>query len=166
MWLQAGQRSRCVQDALGPAGLPATGSASGSPRLNRPSCASVRSHWRPIWSRLSGGSHRQSRAGVRPAIKAARSLPRLICVAVLCLLMLPSCSVLRPPLPAATQAKPEPLRCLDRLMLPCPGVDDVTPTTCADAVVLAVDGLTALASCQDRHGELVRCVEAYQERNR
>ena len=166
MWQQAGQQSRCVQDALEPAGLPETGSASASPRPNRPSCASVPSHWRPIWSRPNGGSHPQSRAGVRPAIKAARSLPRRICVAALCLLMLPSCSVLRPLLPAATQAKPEPLRCLDRLMLPCPGVDDVTPTSCAAAVVLAVDGLTALASCQDRHGELVMCVQSYQERNR
>lgn len=40
------------------------------------------------------------------------------------------------------------------------------PTSCADAVVIAVDGLTALATCQDLHAELVRCVSEYQERNR
>lgn len=36
--------------------------------------------------------------------------------------------------------------------------------TCADAVVLAVDAMTALAGCQDVHAELVRCVREYQER--
>lgn len=168
MWLQDGQRSRCVLDASPPAGSPETGSANGSQTPSSQIYVSGQSCWPGSWWKPSAASRQPRPAEVRRGSRGERSWLHRLSLMCLCLLMLPSCSMLSPKPPTATPVatRPEPLQCLDRLLLPCPGVDDVTPMTCADAVVLAVDGLTGLAACQDRHAELVLCVREYQGRNK
>lgn len=70
------------------------------------------------------------------------------------------------PEPAPIAVKPEPITCLDRLLESCEGVESELPKNAGDVYVMAIDALTALLACQDRHGELVRCVVEYQGRNK
>ena len=156
--------------------LPASRQAQGSPAStgraprmqNWLRFVSAPTRYLANWSALSAGSRQPRHAVRRHASKGVRSWLHRICVTCLCLMTLPSCSMLLPK-PQTAQpvaVKPERLRCLDRAMQQCQGVDAMRPTSCADAVVMAVDGMTALASCQDLHAELVRCVTEYQERNK
>ena len=165
---QDGQQSCCALPASRqePGSPVSTGRAPRMPNWLRYVSAPTR--YLASWSALNAGSRQPRHAVRRHASRGGRSWLHLACVSVLCLTMLPSCSMLLPK-PQTAQpvaVKPEKLRCLDRALEQCPGVDAMRPTSCADAVVMAVDGMTALASCQDLHAELVRCVTEYQERNR
>lgn len=86
-------------------------------------------------------------------------------LAALCLLILASCSWVKPwprdPAPAVT---PCPIvQCLDRALRTCEGVSPPADgvRSCQDAVLLASDALGEVLVCQQAHAELIRCVEDF-----
>ena len=166
LWRNSLSLSGC-SCALPVAGSLATGSDNGLRRLSRHSFANAQRCYPRPWSLPSAGSAQPRQAVRKRGARFGRSWLHRICAIALCLALLPACSMLRPklPEPVPIAVEPEPLTCLDRLLEACPGVETVRPESCADAVVLAGDALTALLACQDRHAELVRCVVEYQERN-
>jgi hypothetical protein len=105
---------------------------------------------------------RMREIGERNAHAQALALRRLS-LTCLCLMILPSCSWLRPKPPEAPPpaAKCPIIQCLDRALLLCKGVDPMTIKTCADAVLIASDALGEVVVCQEAHAALIRCVEQF-----
>lgn len=166
-WRQDGPPLQFAQRASPVAGSLETGSDNALQRQSRPSYAPARRRSVRHLLPLNVGSAQPMQVVRKHGARFGRSWLHRICAIALCLMLLPGCSMLRPklPEPVPVAVKPEPLTCLDRLLQACEGVEMVRPESCADAVVLAGDALTALLACQDRHAELVRCVVEYQERN-
>lgn len=167
IWRKSQSLSECFSASRADGSL-VTGSGNASPQPSKLACAIGQRRYPAPLSRLSADS-RQPRPVVRKrGNKGGRSWLQRILISACLVMMLPACSMLapKPPEPAPIAVKPEPLTCLDRLLESCEGVQSVRPESCADAVVIAVDSLTALLACQDRHAELVRCVREYQDRNR
>lgn len=79
----------------------------------------------------------------------------------LCLTTLPGCWWISRKEAVAPPPKCPLVQCLDRALQLHPGVTADMPRNCADAVVVATDGLTALIETQAAHAELIRCVEQF-----
>lgn len=163
MWPRSQSSSACCS-ASRAAGSPVIGSGDALQQQNRPVSESVLKRCQLRLLLRSVGLQPQSRSGPERDRKAAHWSLHRACAIALCLMTLPACSALlpKPPEPTPVAVKPAPLQCLDRAMQQCPGLAETSLTTCADAVVLAVDAMTSLASCQDIHAELVRCVNEYR----
>lgn len=109
-----------------------------------------------------------SKASVSAKPTSSRHAPRFpllrSLLTCLCLITLPACSSLgwKQPerAPAVVQAKP--VRCNDRLMQVCQGID-LPAKTCADAFLIASDSLGAVLACQQAHRLLIECVERHNE---
>ena len=163
MWLPAGLPWLSASDVLPRAGSRATGSTSAQPASklsgnssslpSSPQSKSPTSAGLPQ-SRAPENGERQPRG---PAL-ALRPLLLTCCF----LMILPSCSWLRPKLPEAQpQAICPIIQCLDRAMTLCKGVDPMPIKTCADAVLIASDALGEVVVCQESHAALIRCVEQF-----
>jgi len=116
---------------------------------------------RLIMFRPTGDLPRATAQPNRHGLVSANRL--MICAMCLCLMTLPGCSTLWPRPPAATVVPCPAIQCLDRAMQVHGGVQSEGARTCADAVILAVDALTALRQSQDAHAELVECIRRHNE---
>lgn len=171
-----------------PAGLPVTGSASASQRLSkRRSLRTPRNRRtdclpQSAASKLSSAPRHQAASGYAMTSTLLRTFAIASCLA----LCLTGCfgKLIERASPTPTQTAPEApeLKCNDRALLECPGVDPrdiravaerikleypevIVLDNAAEAIALGSLALEALDTCRlQHHAELVRCVTEYKER--
>lgn len=168
MWRRDGLPWLSRSDVLPPAGSRVTGKPSATPSPT-PTVESPQPQSSPPPSSLRSAASwlRQMRALQAMPPRAAALALRRISIACCCLLILPSCSLLKPKPPSPPIATPAvatcpAVQCLDRALQVCEGVPAPPQVrSCADAVVLASDALGALLMCQEAQRVLIECVERH-----
>lgn len=114
------------------------------------------------WSALSEGLRQLFRVQKLPKSQWRRRWPNPLWLIAPFLLILASCSIIKPKLPEPTPEKRTPMfECVDTALKLCPGVVPIEVDDCGDAVKIASAALTALEQCQTYHGELIACVLDY-----